>query len=209
LPDRRSPTDEDLLLAVYQLERQEQQASYGSQGVLLAATLTVVVAIGLMFRDAPDIQAGWLYAVLPLVPLPLIALETAVLSVSRLRFPYIAECERRLARSIGGLAVPSFHEKAQRVWTCGAGLLSHVAVSTTFVGLYVAVLIESYRTASHKHEHTLALAVLIGCGVVVGGCVILIARALSFGFFAWVRSYMVASTPPPAAAQRSAKRSRE
>jgi hypothetical protein len=162
-----SPEQRKLLLAVYQLERQEEQASNTAHAALLAAALTLLGAIGvvLLQKHAP----GWIYATLPVAPLPLIALVAALVRRGGSRGAYIDACEVRLEEDIDGLKVPSQHRDAHREWRSGVGAFNNAVVLGALAALYVGVLIQSYRAATRANEHTLGLAVLCVCSCLLLG----------------------------------------
>jgi hypothetical protein len=180
-PEREALSSEqrELLLAVYQLERHEEQAANSAHGALLAGTLTTLAAISvvLLRKGAP----GWMDAVLPLAPLPLLALVTGLLRRGGHRAAYIDACEERLEEKFDGLAVPSQHREAHKEWRHTAlGQFNIALIVGVLTALYVGVVIQSYRAATHAHEHTFGLVILIVCSCLFGACLMQIALGLRY-----------------------------
>jgi hypothetical protein len=146
-------SDRELLLAVYQLERQEEQSANTAYGVLLAAALTILGGVSvILFRsDVP----GWGDAILPLVPLPLLAACAGLLKTGQFRGAYIDRCEELLQREIGGLPVPAGHRRSHRHYRKSReGRLNSSIVTAVLAALYIVIVVQSARaatTSAKKH----------------------------------------------------------
>jgi hypothetical protein len=148
------------------VERAADEAAFPSYVALLAVGVTILSITGAILVKPPT-SAGWLFAALPVLPLPLLALEATLLDVVELRSVYLQGLERQLSRAanrdIYGTPLPSFHRLSRQLWYGPRAFVAQAILLGAFGSLYVGDLIESYRAATARSAHGLALASTIGC----------------------------------------------
>jgi hypothetical protein len=160
----------EALLAIYAIERQDDQSVMTGRLALLAAAIALLGAVGFTLLRSGK-TPGWAFALLPLEPLPLLGLTTLLLSSGELRHRFIAGLEEKLAElikvEVDGAPVPSFHRAAHGIWRDPLrALVAFASVFGSLLFLYIVLIVEAVRKATAADEEKLALGVAATCGLI-------------------------------------------
>jgi hypothetical protein len=137
---------------------------------LLAGAIALLGALGfVLLRDSGT--PGWIFALLPVAPLPLFGLDCLLIASGDLRHRFIEALEERLAEltdvEVSGAPVPSHHRVAYGVWRGpGRAVVAFVAVFGSLGVLYVVLLVQSARRAANAHAEAAGVASATVSGLV-------------------------------------------
>jgi hypothetical protein len=157
----------EVLLKAYEIERTEDSDAWAVSIALVTASvgLMSLVAFALVHAGDGELPA-WLIALLPIPPLPFMAFGALHAHISQVRGVVINLYESELRRLVPNRDVPApfGHSIAMRVWV---GLFGRVAIGiagVSYLTMYIAVLVESYRH-SHEQDPVLAACSLFTCSL--------------------------------------------
>jgi hypothetical protein len=158
------------LIAVYAIERQDDQTVMSGHLALLAGAIALLGALGFVLLRGSE-TPGWIFALLPVAPLPLFGLDCLLIASGDLRHRFIEALEERLAElidvEVAGAPVPSHHRVAYGVWRgAGRAIVAFLAVFGSLGVLYTVLLVQSARRAANAHAEAAGLASATACGLI-------------------------------------------
>jgi hypothetical protein len=181
LHERPKRDELDVLLKAYELERLDDIQAGASFLTLLTITIALMSLIGFVMVNSASLP-GWLVALAPLPPVPLIAFAALHGHLAQIRGQLIDRYESEIRRRLPGLnahdlPVPAGHSILGRLWVTLFGQ-TVIALSAVFLlALYVGVIVQSFRMA-YQTEPTLSVLVLAMTITATGIVVTLFALSL-------------------------------
>jgi hypothetical protein len=177
----------DVLLHAYAAERADDAEAAGTVVALFATSVGLLTLIGfILIHHKSGSVPGWAIALAPLLPFPFLAYGAMLAHLSNARGQIIDIYEKRIQERLGGVSeghvpAPFGHTLISQAWKTLLGGVVVIGSSVVFIGLYVAVLIESFRDARNS-EYDLALMVLVACSLAVCAVIVLTVLALQPDF---------------------------
>jgi hypothetical protein len=141
-------------LQLYAIERQDDQATINFLIALASAGLALISALGITFVAGG--VPGWIYALLPIPPIPLFGFAALLIVAGNLRYRYVLELEQRISELLPEVRVGPFRVPMRRIRT---GFSGAFVLNASMLAIYLALTIEAARRASAANEEPLALAV--------------------------------------------------
>jgi uncharacterized membrane protein (DUF485 family) len=180
-PNVEARAELDVLLKAYELERSDDIQAAASFLTLLTITIALMSLIGFVMVNSESLP-GWLVALAPLPPVPLIAFAALYGYLAQIRGRLIDRYESELRRRFPDLKacevpVPSGHSILGRVWVTRFGRTVIALSAIVLLGLYVGVIVQSFRTA-YETEPAFSIVVLVAAIISTGVVVTLFALAL-------------------------------
>jgi hypothetical protein len=159
-----------VLLKIYAIERQDDQAVMSGHLALLAGAIALLGAAGFVLLG-DQARPGWVYVLLPVAPLPLFGLDCLLIASGDLRHRFIQALEIRLEElldiEVAGAPVPSHHRVAYGVWRDPLrASVAFLAVFGSLVLLYAVLVVESARRAARADAAVEGIASAVTCSCI-------------------------------------------
>lgn len=151
-----SPSDRELLLKAYELERLDDIQAASTFLTLLAPIIGLLSLIGFALINAVSLPK-WLIALVPLAPLPFAAYAALYTHLAQVRGLMLDHYECELRRHSGvivaGLRVPFGHRVLGRIWVSAYARVV-IAISALALGaMYVAIVVVAFRDARYDEPY--------------------------------------------------------
>jgi hypothetical protein len=167
----------ETLLHAYVAERADDTQTVTSIFGLLTTTIGLITLIGFALVNSSSVP-GWMIALAPILPMPFIAFGALLTQVAQIRGRVIDDYEREIRMLVreadqeNKTLVPYGHTVLdRRVWDAPYARIVMLVSFATFLGGYIAVIIECFRY-SKRTEFTLALTGLfsstVGTSILIG-----------------------------------------